>query len=85
MMKTDFAYVSHFKSPIGILQLGFNSNYEMTAAQFMEEGQVLPAANGIGIEEIEIALKQFAEYFEGQRIQFELKLSPKGTEQKQVV
>lgn len=80
MMKAEISFITYFESQIGNLQLGFNSNYELTWIQFVEEGQQLPDDNGNGIEEIEIALNQLAEYFEGRRTQFELKLSPKGTE-----
>ena len=79
MKKTNPAHVSHFKSPIGVLQLGFNSNNELTVAQFKEEEQASHTSNGIGIEEIQIAIKQLTEYFGGQRTQFELKLAPEGT------
>jgi len=79
-MKAKISFITYFESPIGKVQLGFNSNYALTTAQFVEEGLRLPEDNGIGIEEIEIALKQLAEYFNGIRTQFELKLSPNGTE-----
>ena len=77
-MKSDF--VTYIDSPIGVISLNFNSKFELTAAQFNDREQLLPATNGIGITEIENAVKQFEEYFEGKRTQFDLKLAPAGTE-----
>jgi methylated-DNA-[protein]-cysteine S-methyltransferase len=39
-----------------------------------------PAENSLEIGEIESTVKQFEEYFEGKRTQFDLKLAPEGTE-----
>lgn len=78
-MKTDNAFVVHVDSPIGVLQLCFNSKIELTKAEFKEEGQSLPTANGFGIEKIENAVNQFEEFFKGERISFDIKLSPEGT------
>lgn len=78
-MKTENTFVTYLNSPIGIFQLSFNSEFELTQAQFKEAGQSLIAANATGIAEIENAVKQFKEYFEGKRSTFNLKLAPKGT------
>jgi len=79
-MKADISFLTYFESPIGNIQLGFNSNYELTSVQFVQDGLAQPDQNAFGVEEIEIALIQLAEYFDGRRTQFELKLSPNGTE-----
>ena len=79
-MKADISFLTYFESPIGNIQLGFNSNYELTSVQFVQDGLAQPGQNAFGVEEIEIALIQLAEYFDGRRTQFELKLSPNGTE-----
>jgi methylated-DNA-[protein]-cysteine S-methyltransferase len=80
MMKADISFLTYFESPIGNIQLGFNSNYELTSVQFVQDGLAQLDQNAFGVEEIEIALIQLAEYFDGRRTQFELKLSPNGTE-----
>ncbi len=77
-MKSDFT--SYIDSPIGIISLNFNSKFQLTAAQFNDKEQILPAANGVGIREIEDTVKQFEEYFEGKRTQFDIKLAPEGTD-----
>jgi methylated-DNA-[protein]-cysteine S-methyltransferase len=77
-MKSDFT--TNINSPIGIISLNFNSNFELTSAQFNDEKQLLRATNSFGIIEIENTVKQFEEYFEGKRTQFDLKLAPEGTE-----
>ena len=79
-MTTDNAFIVHVNSPIGLLQLCFNSKNELTKAQFKEEGHSLPTANSFGIDEIENAVNQFEEFFKGDRTSFDLKLSPAGTE-----
>ena len=77
-MESDFT--TYIDSPIGVIWLNFNSKFELTAAQFTDKEQFPPAANAIGIREIENTVKQFEEYFEGKRAQFDLKLAPEGTE-----
>lgn len=79
-MKTEISFLTYFESPIGNIQLGFNSNYALTSVQFVEEGLTLPGHNTFGIEEIEIALIQLEEYFAGRRTQFDIKISSNGTE-----
>lgn len=79
-MKTKTDITAHISSPIGIMSLNFNSKLELTVAQFIDKEQLLPVANSAGIVEIENTVKQFEEYFEGKRTQFDLKLAPKGTE-----
>jgi methylated-DNA-[protein]-cysteine S-methyltransferase len=79
-MKTDDAFTAYMDSPIGVLQLCFNSNFELTKAIFREEGQSLPTANGFGIKQIEYAVNQMEEFFKGERTSFDLNLSPEGTE-----
>jgi methylated-DNA-[protein]-cysteine S-methyltransferase len=79
-MKTDPAFATHVNSPIGILQLFFNSKTELIRAEFKEEGQSLATANGFGIKEIENAVTQFEEFFKGERTSFDIKLSPEGTD-----
>ena len=79
-MKAKISFITYFESPIGKVQLGFNSNYALTTAQFVQDGLAQPGQNAFGVEEIEMALIQLAEYFDGRRTQFELKLSPNGTE-----
>jgi methylated-DNA-[protein]-cysteine S-methyltransferase len=79
-MKMENDFTTYINSPIGVISLSFNSKFELTAAEFNDKEQVLPTANSFGIREIENTLKQFEEYFEGKRTQFDLKLAPKGTE-----
>lgn len=79
-MKMESNFTTYIDSPIGIISLNFNSKFELTAAQFNDKEQLLPAASGIGIREVENTVKQFEEYFEGKRTQFDLKLAPEGTE-----
>ena len=79
-METDSPHVAFVDSPIGVVQLCFNSKIELTKAEFKEVGQSLPTANGFGIEEIDNAVNQFEEFFKGDRISFNIKLSPEGTE-----
>jgi methylated-DNA-[protein]-cysteine S-methyltransferase len=78
-MKMENDFTTYINSPIGVISLSFNSKFELTAAQFNGKEQVLPIENSFGIREIENTLKQFEEYFEGKRTQFDLKLAPKGT------
>ena len=79
-MKMESDFIAYINSPIGVISLSFNSKFELTAAQFNDEEQVLPTTGSIGIREIENTIKQFEEYFEGKRTQFDLKLAPEGTE-----
>ena len=79
-MKMESDITAHINSPIGVISLNFNSKFELTAAQFNDKEQLLPSANAVGIREIENTVKQFEEYFEGKRTQFDLKLAPEGTE-----
>ena len=79
-MKKEDDLTTYINSPIGVISLNFNSKFELTAAQFNDKDQVLSAENHIRIKEIENTVKQFEEYFEGKRTQFDLKLAPKGTE-----
>ena len=79
-MKMENDFITYIDSPIGNIRLTFNSKYELTAAHFNDEETLLPTANANRIKEIENAIKQFEEYFEGKRTQFDLKLAPEGTE-----
>jgi methylated-DNA-[protein]-cysteine S-methyltransferase len=77
-MKSDFT--TYIDSPIGVISLSFNLKYELTAAEFNDKEGLPPDATNFGIREIENTVKQFEEYFEGKRTQFDLKLAPEGTE-----
>ena len=79
-MKMDSDFTTYISSPLGVISLIFNSKFELTAAQFNDEDQELPDANRTEILEVQNTVKQFEEYFEGKRTQFELKLAPEGTE-----
>lgn len=79
-MKIESDFTTYINSPIGVISLIFNSKFELTAAQFNDKEQELPAANRIGIMEVQNTVKQFEEYFEGKRTKFDLKLAPEGTE-----
>jgi methylated-DNA-[protein]-cysteine S-methyltransferase len=82
-MESDFT--TYIESPLGVISLSFNSKFELTAAQFNDKEELPPAENSLEIGEIESTVKQFEEYFEGKRTQFDLRLAPEGTEfQKQV-
>jgi methylated-DNA-[protein]-cysteine S-methyltransferase len=82
-MESDFT--TYIESPLGVISLSFNSKFELTAAQFNDKEELPPAENSLEIGEIENTVKQFEEYFEGKRTQFDLRLAPEGTEfQKQV-
>lgn len=77
---TKIKYEDYVHTPIGALQLSFNENFELISAIFPNEEITLPEANGLGSEEIQQVKKQFEEYFEGKRKDFNIKLSPDGTE-----
>jgi|TARA_R110002110_G_scaffold10501_2_gene51587 methylated-DNA-[protein]-cysteine S-methyltransferase len=79
-MKIESDFNTYIDSPIGVISLHFNSKFELTAAEFNDKEQLLPSANSFGIGEIENTIKQFEEYFDGKRTQFDLKLAPEGTE-----
>ncbi len=78
-MKNDNSHEAYYESPIGIIQLNFNSKFELTAAKFMEGNGSFSILDSEK-REIEVVTKQFAEYFGGKRTTFNVKLSPKGTE-----
>ena len=80
MMRAEISFITSFVSPIGNLQLRFNSDHELTTIQFMDEGLPLPDHTDFGIDGIKVALNQLAEYFDGRRTKFDLRLSPSGTE-----
>ncbi|MFT4670335.1 MAG: methylated-DNA-[protein]-cysteine S-methyltransferase [Flavobacteriaceae bacterium] len=84
-MKMESDFTTYIESPLGVISLSFNSKFELTAAQFNDKEELPPAENSLEIGEIENTVKQFEEYFEGKRTQFDLRLAPEGTEfQKQV-
>jgi methylated-DNA-[protein]-cysteine S-methyltransferase len=84
-MKMESDFTTYIESPLGVISLSFNSKFELTAAQFNDKEELPPAENSLEIGEIESTVKQFEEYFEGKRTQFDLRLAPEGTEfQKQV-
>lgn len=73
-------YVDYVETPLGSLKLTFNADFELVAAQFIESNTTPPVSNPCGKEEIQPIKTQIQEYFEGKRIQFTIKLAPKGTE-----
>ncbi|MFT5435785.1 MAG: methylated-DNA-[protein]-cysteine S-methyltransferase [Ulvibacter sp.] len=79
-MKMESDFTTYIESPLGVISLSFNSKFELTAAQFNDKEELPPAENSLEIGEIESTVKQFEEYFEGKRTQFDLKLAPEGTE-----
>jgi methylated-DNA-[protein]-cysteine S-methyltransferase len=79
-IKIESDFTTYIDSPIGVILLIFNSKFELTAAQFNDKEHEVPAAKRIEIIEVQNTVKQFEEYFEGKRTQFDLKLAPEGTE-----
>jgi methylated-DNA-[protein]-cysteine S-methyltransferase len=79
-MKMESDFTTYIESPLGVISLSFNSKFELTAAQFNDKEELPPAENSLEIGEIENTVKQFEEYFEGKRTQFDLRLAPEGTE-----
>ena len=79
-MSNENVYTNFVDTPIGIMTLTFNTEFELMEAKFKERGHILAVANGHEIPEIKQAIQQFKEYFEGTRTSFDLKLTPQGTE-----
>ncbi len=80
MKESSKAFEDYVNTPIGTLMLSFNTEFELTSAIFTDTEITLPASNGLGIEEIQNIKKQFEEYFEGNRTNFNIKLSPEGAD-----
>ncbi len=79
-MSSESLYIQNLDTPIGSMQLSFNSELELLAAEFKESGEPGYNTSGHEFQEIKNTVKQLTEYFEGTRTQFNLKLSPVGTE-----
>ncbi|UCA56992.1 MULTISPECIES: methylated-DNA--[protein]-cysteine S-methyltransferase [Aequorivita] len=77
---TNRIYDDYIDTPIGTLMLSFNKKFELVSVVFTDDEITLPVANVLGSEEIQQVKKQFEEYFEGKRKDFNIKLSPHGTE-----
>ncbi|TXD70468.1 methylated-DNA--[protein]-cysteine S-methyltransferase [Aequorivita lipolytica] len=60
--------------------LSFNKDFELISAVFLEPEIAQPIAKSSGSDEIQNVIKQFEEYFDGKRTDFNIKLSPDGTE-----
>ncbi len=79
-MSNESEHIQLINTPIGVMQLDFNSELELVAAGFKENNQSISNVSDNEIQEIKNAITQLTEYFEGTRTSFDLKLSPKGTE-----
>lgn len=65
---------------LGKILLSFNTEKELTAAHFTEIDTELPTIKPHEIKEINEAILQFKEYFEGTRKTFSIPLKPEGTD-----
>lgn len=79
-MENSTAYEDYLDTPIGILALSFNSNLELISAIFPSVDLKSPIANGLRNKNIENVKKQFEQYFDGKRREFDIKISPPGTD-----
>lgn len=78
MKESSKAFEDYVNTPIGTLMLSFNSEFELTSAIFSDSENT--KSSNIKNEEIQNVKKQFEEYFEGNRTNFNIKLSPEGTD-----
>ncbi|MDT0555511.1 methylated-DNA--[protein]-cysteine S-methyltransferase [Patiriisocius hiemis] len=78
-MSSEHYYTGYLDTPIGILQLGFTEEKKLCFAHFNEDDVFTEVANSMQVEEIQTAIAQLKEYFEGTRKTFSIPLAPKGT------
>lgn len=72
----------YYKSPIGILEIKGNES-EIQSIYFINDEFILrqyESIENIVCNELKNCIQQLDEYFEGKRIEFNLKLNPKGTD-----
>jgi len=79
-MSSQSEHIQLINTPIGVMQLDFNSELELVAAEFKESVQTQTISNKLEFQEIKNVITQITEYFEGIRTSFDLKLAPEGTE-----
>lgn len=68
---------AYIQSPVGILEI--KGNTDALASVLFKDGETVTVSEIIP-KELEVAVIQLREYFDGKRKQFNLKLSPEGTE-----
>lgn len=78
-MSSEHYYTDYVDTPIGLLQLGFTKEKKLCSAHFKEDDVFTEVANSAQAEEIQTAITQLKEYFEGTRKTFSIPLEPKGT------
>ena len=79
-MSSQREYTQLINTPIGVMQLDFNTELELVSAEFKEGNQPISNVRVSEVQEIKNAFIQLTEYFEGTRTSFDLKLAPEGTE-----
>lgn len=79
-MSNESEHTQFIETPIGTMELRFNSKLELLAAEFKENEQTQFNNSDSELQEIKNTVNQLTEYFKGNRTQFSLKLSPEGTE-----
>ena len=73
-------YIKQLSSPLGNLKISATDSGEITSIVFVEENDFYTTTNDPEIPILIEAKKQLSEYFEGNRRDFNLKLSPVGTD-----
>ena len=73
-------YIKQLSSPLGNLKISAADSGEITSIVFVEENDFFPKTNDPEIPILIEAEKQLNEYFAGNRKDFNLKLSPEGTD-----
>lgn len=79
-MSNESEHIRFVESPIGSIELHFNSELELLAAEFKENEHPATAIDDSESQEIKDVINQFTEYFQGKRTEFSLKLAPQGTD-----
>jgi methylated-DNA-[protein]-cysteine S-methyltransferase len=73
----DMEELCYLKSPIGWLRIAADED-GLTAIDFIEQPPVT-ASSAVTLPHLKEAYKQLAEYFRGERLNFNLPLNPRGT------
>ncbi|MHB9041861.1 MAG: methylated-DNA--[protein]-cysteine S-methyltransferase, partial [Melioribacteraceae bacterium] len=72
------SFKTHYKSPIGLIEITGTAD-SLTSLYFVDDNSYSSSTNESN-QFLEQCIKQLAEYFAGDRKEFELKLMPEGTE-----
>jgi methylated-DNA-[protein]-cysteine S-methyltransferase len=79
-MSNESEHIRYIDSPIGAIELRFNSELELLAVEFKENEHPTNVASDSEFQEVNDVLIQLTEYFKGTRTEFSLKLAPQGTD-----